>query len=126
MSLACGLRLQAWSIHHRLGTVMGKSLRRVAVRWRMLASISDKCRIRAAPRRRSGRCRIDQIAEIHVFLGERRSGHSCSSPRGGNQVDTSPKARDVAGEPLGKTDAARIRAQTGLQWRRPNRTPRRP
>jgi hypothetical protein len=69
-------------------------------------------------------CHIDQIAKSIIFLGETSGQASLFITAGGNQVDVT-KARDVAGEPLGKADAALIRAQTGFcNWRRrPNRPP---
>jgi prolyl-tRNA editing enzyme YbaK/EbsC (Cys-tRNA(Pro) deacylase) len=58
-------------------------------------------------------CHIDQIAKSIIFLGETSGQAILFITAGGNQVDVT-KARDVAGEPLGKADAALIRAQTGF------------
>ena len=58
-------------------------------------------------------CHIDQIAKSIIFLGETSGQAILFITAGSNQVDVA-KARDVAGEPLGKADAALIRAQTGF------------
>jgi prolyl-tRNA editing enzyme YbaK/EbsC (Cys-tRNA(Pro) deacylase) len=58
-------------------------------------------------------CHIDQIAKSIIFLGETSGQAILFITAGGKQVDVA-KARDVAGEPLGKADAALIRAQTGF------------
>jgi prolyl-tRNA editing enzyme YbaK/EbsC (Cys-tRNA(Pro) deacylase) len=58
-------------------------------------------------------CHIDRIAKSIIFLGETSGQAILFITAGGNQVDVT-KARDVAGEPLGKADAALIRAQTGF------------
>jgi prolyl-tRNA editing enzyme YbaK/EbsC (Cys-tRNA(Pro) deacylase) len=58
-------------------------------------------------------CHIDQIAKSIIFLGETSGQAILFITAGGNQVDVT-KARDVAGEPLGKADAALIHAQTGF------------
>jgi prolyl-tRNA editing enzyme YbaK/EbsC (Cys-tRNA(Pro) deacylase) len=58
-------------------------------------------------------CHIDQIAKSIIFLGETSGQAILFITAGGNQVDVT-KARDVAGELLGKADAALIRAQTGF------------
>ncbi|MEL7117074.1 MAG: YbaK/EbsC family protein, partial [Pseudomonadota bacterium] len=58
-------------------------------------------------------CELDQIAKSIIFQGA-ESGHAILFiTAGGNQVDAA-KASAVAGEPLGKADAALIRAQTGF------------
>ena len=49
-------------------------------------------------------CALDQIAKSIIFRAE---------TAGGNRVDAG-KASALAGEPLGKADAALIRAQTGF------------
>lgn len=56
---------------------------------------------------------VDQIAKSIIFLGAQ--SHRCILfiTAGGNQVDAG-KAAALAGEPLGKADAAVIRAQTGF------------
>lgn len=58
-------------------------------------------------------CEIDQIAKSIIFRGE-ESGHVVLFlTAGGNRVDP-VKAAAVAGQALGKADAAQIRAETGF------------
>ncbi|MEZ5686788.1 MAG: YbaK/EbsC family protein [Paracoccaceae bacterium] len=58
-------------------------------------------------------CEIDQIAKSIVFRGE-KSGHVLLFlTAGGNRV-CAEKASALAGERLGKADAALIRAETGF------------
>lgn len=56
---------------------------------------------------------LDQIAKSIVFRGEESGAAILFITAGGNQVDQA-KATALAGEPLGKADAALIRAQTGF------------
>jgi prolyl-tRNA editing enzyme YbaK/EbsC (Cys-tRNA(Pro) deacylase) len=58
-------------------------------------------------------CEIDQIAKSIIFAGLDSGKAVLFLTAGGNQVDTA-RASAVAGEPLGKADAALIRAQTGF------------
>ena len=58
-------------------------------------------------------CHLDQIAKSIIFLGETSGRALLFLTAGGNRVD-GQKASAVAGEPLGKADAALIRAQTGF------------
>lgn len=58
-------------------------------------------------------CDVDQIAKSIVFRGETSGKALLFMTAGGNRVDTE-KAAAVAGEPLGKADAALVRAQTGF------------
>lgn len=58
-------------------------------------------------------CDVDQIAKSIMFLGQRSGSVILFITAGSNQVDVH-KASDLAGEPLGKADAAVIRAQTGF------------
>ncbi len=58
-------------------------------------------------------CHLDQIAKSVIFAGQTSGQAILFITAGGNQVD-SDKAAQVAGEPLGKADAALIRAQTGF------------
>ncbi|CUH66641.1 Cys-tRNA(Pro)/Cys-tRNA(Cys) deacylase YbaK [Thalassovita gelatinovora] len=58
-------------------------------------------------------CDLDQIAKSMIFKGESSGAAILFLTAGGNQVDTA-KASAVAGETLGKADAALIRAQTGF------------
>jgi prolyl-tRNA editing enzyme YbaK/EbsC (Cys-tRNA(Pro) deacylase) len=58
-------------------------------------------------------CGIDQIVKSIIFRGL-ESGHvKLFLTAGGNQVDAA-RAGALAGEPLGKADAALIRAETGF------------
>ncbi len=58
-------------------------------------------------------CAVDQIVKSIIFLGETSGACILFLTAGGNQVDIE-KAAAIAGEPLGKADAALIRAQTGF------------
>lgn len=58
-------------------------------------------------------CALDQIAKSVIFAGQTSGKAILFITAGGNQVNPA-KASAVAGEPLGKADAALIRAQTGF------------
>lgn len=58
-------------------------------------------------------CHLDQIAKSIIFRGETSGQCLLFLTAGGNRVD-SAKASALASEPLGKADAALIRAQTGF------------
>ncbi|MDP5086786.1 MAG: YbaK/EbsC family protein [Yoonia sp.] len=58
-------------------------------------------------------CALDQIAKSVIFCGETSGRAILFVTAGGNQVDAA-KASALAGEPLGKADAALIRSQTGF------------
>lgn len=58
-------------------------------------------------------CALDQIAKSIIFRGEESGAALLFVTAGGNQVDAG-RASALAGEPLGKADAALIRAQTGF------------
>lgn len=58
-------------------------------------------------------CQLDQIAKSVIFAGQDSGRAILFITAGGNQVDPA-KASVAAGEPLGKADAAQIRAQTGF------------
>lgn len=58
-------------------------------------------------------CHLDQITKSIIFRGETSGEALLFLTAGGNQVDVA-KASALAGEPLGKADAALIRAQTGF------------
>lgn len=58
-------------------------------------------------------CALDQIAKSVIFAGQTSGRAILFITAGGNRVDPA-KASTVAGEPLGKADAALIRAQTGF------------
>lgn len=96
---------------------MSKSLRRVEA---ALAGAGIEARIlelgdcrTAADAAAACGCELDQIAKSITFRGE-DSGHvRLFLTAGGNLVDAE-KATALAGEPLGKADAALIRAETGF------------
>ena len=56
---------------------------------------------------------VDQIAKSIVFRGETSGEALLLLTAGGNRVDAA-RAAELAGEPLGKADAALVRAQTGF------------
>ena len=56
---------------------------------------------------------VDQIAKSIIFRGETSGEAVLFLTAGGAQVDPA-KAAALAGEPLGKADAALVRAQTGF------------
>jgi len=58
-------------------------------------------------------CTVDQIAKSIIFRGEMSGEAILFITAGGNQVDAD-SASTLAGERLGKADAALIRAQTGF------------
>ncbi len=58
-------------------------------------------------------CHLDQIAKSVIFAGQSSGDVHLFITAGGRQVDH-VKASAVAGEPLGKADAALIRARTGF------------
>ena len=67
----------------------------------------------AAEAAQSAGCGIDQIAKSIIFRGEDSGRAILFLTAGGNRVCTG-KATALAGEALGKADAALIRAQTGF------------
>ena len=58
-------------------------------------------------------CHVDQIAKSVIFAGETSEQAILFITAGSNKVDAA-KASIIAGEALGKADAALIRAQTGF------------
>lgn len=62
---------------------------------------------------RAAGCEIDQIVKSVIFRGEEDGRAILFLTAGGNRVDV-VKASAVAGEALGKADAALIREQTGF------------
>ncbi len=58
-------------------------------------------------------CALDQIAKSIIFRGETSNEAILFITAGGNQVDAGA-ATALAGETLGKADAALVRAQTGF------------
>lgn len=96
---------------------MSKSLKRVA---RALEEAGIETEIREVGQSRTAQeaadavgCHLDQIAKSIIFRGETSGEAILFLTAGGNQVDNA-KASAVAGEDLGKADAALIRAQTGF------------
>ena len=97
---------------------MSKSLKRV------MAALADAgldiAALELGPETRTARqaadaagCALDQSAKSVIFAGQTSGRAILFITAGGNQVDP-VKASAVAGEPLGKADAALIRAQTGF------------
>ena len=96
---------------------MSKSLTRVREALRA-AGIEPRLRRTALARTaadaaRAVGCEIDQIAKSIIFRGERSGTAVLFLTAGGNRIDTGKAAR-LAGEALGKADAALVRAQTGF------------
>ena len=96
---------------------MSKSLKRVA---RALEDLGIETEIKELGLARTAQqaadvagCHLEQIAKSMIFRGEVSGQAILFLTAGGNQVDTD-KASAVAGEPLGKADAALIRKQTGF------------
>lgn len=58
-------------------------------------------------------CHLDQIAKSIIFRGQSSDRAILFLTAGGNRVEAE-RAEAVAGEPLGKADAALVRAQTGF------------
>jgi len=58
-------------------------------------------------------CGVDQIAKSIIFRGDTSGKAILFLTAGGNRVDAT-KAANLAGEALGKADAALVRAQTGF------------
>lgn len=67
----------------------------------------------AADAARAAGCAVDQIAKSIIFRGEETGHVVLFLTAGGNRVDPA-KATAVAGQPLGKADAALIRDETGF------------
>lgn len=61
----------------------------------------------------AAKCHLDQIGKSVIFAGLTTGRAILFITAGGNQVDAA-KATGLAGEPLGKADAALIRSQTGF------------
>ena len=67
----------------------------------------------AADAAREAGCEIDQIAKSIIFRGETSGDVILFITAGGNRVDPA-KAAEIAGEPLGRADAAFVREKTGF------------
>ena len=96
---------------------MSKSLKRVR---RALDAAGIDAEIRETALSRTAQdaataldCDVDQIVKSIIFRGDESGEAILFLTAGGNQVDAEKAAR-LAGEPLGKADAALIRAQTGF------------
>lgn len=96
---------------------MSKSLKRVRAALEaagMPVDIRETALARtAADAAAAMQCEIDQIAKSIVLRGETSGNAVVFITAGGNQVDLD-RAAALAKEPLGKADAALIRAQTGF------------
>jgi prolyl-tRNA editing enzyme YbaK/EbsC (Cys-tRNA(Pro) deacylase) len=99
-------------------SLMSKSLKRV--RAALESAGLDPATIMETPDTRTAQqaadaagCHVDQIAKSIIFRGETSQTAVLFLTAGGNRVDAD-KASHVAGEVLGKADAALIRAQTGF------------
>ena len=96
---------------------MSKSLKRVRLALQV-AGLDPQIRETALARTAADAaaalgCVVDQIAKSIIFRGAHSDQAVLFLTAGGNRVD-STKAATLAGEPLGKADAALIRAQTGF------------
>ncbi|MBA86082.1 YbaK/EbsC family protein [Thalassobius sp. S69A] len=96
---------------------MSKSLKRVT---RALQDLGIETEIKELGLARTAQqaadvagCALDQIAKSMIFKGLESGQAILFLTAGGNLVDTA-KASTAAQEPLGKADAALIRAQTGF------------
>ena len=94
---------------------MSKSLARVrAALENVSAIVMETGEARTAQMAADELCvEVDQIAKSIIFRGEESGRAILFLTAGGNQVDPA-KAAAVAGEPLGKADAALVREQTGF------------
>lgn len=77
-----------------------------------IREMSDSTRTAEDAARAVG-CVVDQIAKSIIFRGEETGHIVLFLTAGGNRVDTA-RATATAGQPLGKADAALIRAETGF------------
>lgn len=96
---------------------MSKSVKRVA---RALEEAGSTAKLQEIGAARTAQmaadlvgCTLDQIAKSIIFRGDASGAAILFITAGGNQVDAG-KASALAGEVLGKADAALIRAQTGF------------
>ena len=97
---------------------MSKSLERVRA---ALEAAGLECKVREMPdstrtapeAAAAAGCELDQIMKSILFRGENTGRVKLFLTAGGNQIDAA-KASALAGEPLGKADAATIGDQTGF------------
>ena len=109
---------------------MSKSLNRIKA---ALAEAGVACNVlemdgetrTAADAAREAGCEIDQIAKSIIFRGETTGEAVLFITAGGNQVDPA-RASALAGEPLGRADAAFVREKTGFAIGGPARLLRSP
>ena len=96
---------------------MSKSLKRVRTALEALGApvkiVETRLARTAADAAAAVGCEVDQIAKSIIFKGDVSNKVILFVTAGGNQVDP-VKAAKVAGEPLGKADAALIQSQTGF------------
>ncbi len=97
---------------------MSKSVKRVEAALRAAGIVPDLREMAAETRTArqaadAAGCALDQILKSIIFRGETSDRAILFMTAGGNQVDPQ-KASALAGEELGKADAALIRAQTGF------------
>jgi prolyl-tRNA editing enzyme YbaK/EbsC (Cys-tRNA(Pro) deacylase) len=97
---------------------MSKSMKRVVAALQAaglqadIHHMANETRTAADAAREAG-CDIDQIAKSIIFRGEVTGKIVLFITAGGNHVDPD-KASEVAGEPLGRADAAAVRSTTGF------------
>jgi len=97
---------------------MSKSLKRVKAALQAAGIDIEICEMPAETRTArqaadAAGCAVDQILKSIVFHGRNSNAAILFMTAGGNQVDAE-KASALAGEPLGKADAALIRDLTGF------------
>lgn len=96
---------------------MSKSLKRVRAALQAAGLPDDVTEVGAARTAQEAAdslgCALDQIAKSIIFRAETTGEAVLFLTAGGNKV-CAEKATALAGEPLGKADAALIRAQTGF------------
>lgn len=97
---------------------MSKSLKRVRAALESAGAAAEVLEMPAETRTaadaaREAGCEIDQIAKSIIFRGETSGRCVLFITAGGNQVDAG-LASALAGEPLGRADAAFVREKTGF------------
>lgn len=102
----------------KTGDRMSKSLERVKAALHaagqpvQVLEMAESTRTAAEAAAAAG-CHLDQIAKSIIFRGQDTGHVVLFLTAGGNRVDAA-RAAAVAGQPLGKADAALIRAETGF------------
>lgn len=97
---------------------MSKSLKRVKAALEAGGVVTDILEMSGATRTavdaaREIGCQVDQIAKSIIFRGDNSGVPILFVTAGGRQV-IAERAEALAGEPLGRADAAFVRAQTGF------------